>query len=383
MWYFCSPRKIAFGEEALEALREVHAKKALVVTDATLLQLGTIQPVLDLLKEESVPFVIFSAIQPEPAIPPSREGAKLAEQEGIDLIIAVGGGSVIDGAKAIWVFYENLDLDIAEVFPEDPLVLRQKAGFIAIPTTSGTGSDANWAIVIKNPETKQKLSLAHRELIPDLAIVDPQFTKALPLDLTAATAFDALTHAIEAFTVEWRNDFSDGLALQALKLIFEFLPQVMTDKDNVVAREKLHNAATMAGLAFGNSQIGGVHALAHSLGAVLSLPHAQVVAVVLPHMMHYCLSEPIIEQRYTEIAYTLRLVNTFDAKGAHALIDKIEEFRNAFGLKTKLSDFGVTKNLLEEKMPLIIEFALNDTGSLVNPKELNNKIIRTLCFAML
>jgi len=383
MWYFCAPRRIAFGEEALEALREVTATKALVVTDTTLQQLGVIQPVLALLKEEGIPFVTFSAIQPEPAIPPSREGAKLAEQEGVDLIIAVGGGSVIDGAKAIWVFYENPDLDIAEVFPEDPLTLRQKAGFVAIPTTSGTGSDANWAIVIKNHKTKQKLSLAHRELIPDLAIVDPQFTKALPPSLTAATAFDALTHAIEAFTVEWRNDFSDGLALQALKLIFEFLPQVMAEKNNLAAREKLHNAATMAGLAFGNSQIGGVHALAHSLGAVLSLPHAQLVAVILPHMMRFCLSEPLVEQRYAEIAYTTQLVNSINAKGALALIHKIEEFQTSFGLKRKLSDFGVTKNLLEEKLSLIIDFALNDTGSLVNPKELNNEVIRSLCFAML
>ena len=383
MWYFCSPRKIVFGENALEGLREISGKKALIVTDKILVKLGLIQPVKDLLKEENIDVVVFDDVEPEPSIPIAQMGSKIALKEQIDLIIAVGGGSVIDAAKAIWVYYENPDMDIGNVFPEDPLPLRLKARFVAIPTTSGTGSDANWAIIITDPEAKQKLSLAHRDLIPDMDIVDPQFTTNLPLKLTVNTAFDALAHAIEGYTVEWRNDFSDGLAVKAIELIIDFLPKVVENTSDVLAREKLHNAATMAGLAFGNSQIGGAHAIAHSLGAILSLPHAEIITVVLPYMMEYCVEVKEVEKLYAEIAYHAKLSAKIDKEAALTLISKIKSMMKEYKIKTKLSDFGITKKQLDEKIELISDYALNDTGSLVNPRELSDEVIRKLCYDML
>jgi len=383
MWFFSAPKKIIFGEEALEGLNEIEGKKALIVSDKNIQQLGIIKPVISILNQKSIKYVVFTDIDPEPSIPSAEQGAEIALKENVDIIIALGGGSVIDVAKAIWIFYENPKMNIDEVFPEDPLTLRKKANLITIPTTSGTGSDANWAIVIADPETRQKLSVAHRNIIPDLDIVDPLFSKKLPPHLIASTGFDALTHAIEAASVEWKNDFSTAFSHRVIEIVFKYLPRSVKNSSDKEAKEKMHIAATMAGIAFGNSQIGGAHALGHALGASFSLPHSEIIAVVLPHMMRFCIKDKTTEKIYEDIVYHAKIASNEKTVNGIILIEKIEELMKELNLKTKLSDFGITKKQLEEHMDKIISFTLSDTGALVNPCELDEEIIATLCKNML
>ncbi|MFW9852048.1 MAG: iron-containing alcohol dehydrogenase, partial [Candidatus Thorarchaeota archaeon] len=254
---------------------------------------------------------------------------------------------------------------------------------IAIPTTSGTGSEANWAIVITDPNTKQKLSVAHRELVPDIAIVDPVLTLELPQDITAAVGIDVLAHAIEAYTVEWKNVYSDAMALQAIKMVFDYLPKAVKNTENLEYREKMHNAATIAGIAIGNSQIGGAHALAHSAGAIFKIGHGKIISVTLPHMMKYCMEDSKTALLYSEIATMLGISFNTPEEGAEKLIIKIQDLINEIGLKTKLIEFGITKHQLEYHMDLLCDFAINDTGSLVNPRELNKEVISKLFNDML
>lgn len=382
MWFYYAPRKIVFGEDSLEELKEIKGKSALIVTDKVLLDLGIPQKAISLLEDNGFKITIFDQVDYEPSIPMAKEGAKIAEREQVDWIVAIGGGSTIDCAKSIWVFYENPDMSIDSVFPEDPLPLRKKARLITIPTTSGTGSDANWAIVITDPETKQKLSVGHRDLIPDIDIVDPSLTLKLPPKLTASTGMDVLAHAIEAYTVDWKNDFADAMALQAIKLVFEYLPKAVKQGNVLENREKMHNAATMSGIAIGNSQIGGTHALAHSAGAIFKIPHGEIIAVVLPHMMKYNLEEERTVQHYSEIAHAIGIEFSNSREGAEELIEKVENLIAEIGLKTTLKEFGVTSEQLEENMELLRDFALNDTGSLINPRELNNESIENLFYAI-
>ena len=383
MWFFNAPIKIIYGKDALEGLNEIEGKKALIVTDKTLQQIGLIKPVISILDSISIKYVVFTDIDPEPSITSAQQGAEVASKGNVDLIIAIGGGSVIDVAKAIWILYENPDMNFDEVFPEDPLTLRKKAKLITIPTTSGTGSDANWAIVLKDPETKQKIGVAHRNVISDLDIVDPMFTNKIPEHLAAATGFDALTHAIEAASVKWKNDFSTAFSHRAIELIFKYLLRSVKDKSDVEAKEKMHIAATMAGIAFGNSQIGGAHALGHALGASFSLPHSEIIAVVLPHMMRFCIEDKETEKIYADIAYHAKISSDTEKVSAILLIEKIEDLMKDLNLKSKLSDFGISKKQLEDHMEEVISFTISDTGSLVNPCELDEENIIKLCNNML
>lgn len=383
MWFYCAPKKIVFGEGSLDELNEINFKSVLIVTDKILLDLGITTQIIDILKKREIKLEIFDQVDYEPTIPMAKKGAEIAMREGIDWIIAVGGGSVIDCAKAIWVYYENPDMSIDSVFPEDPLPLRNKARLITIPTTSGTGSDANWAIVITDPETGQKLSVGHRDLIPDVDIVDPVLTTKLPPKLTASTGMDVLAHAIEAFTVQWKNDFTDAVALQAIKIVFNYLPKAVKEGEKIENREKMHNAATMAGIAIGNSQIGGTHALAHSAGAVLGIPHGEIIAVALPHMMRFNLTEEKTIKHYAEIAHAIDIKYETEKEGAEKLIEKVEQLIEEIGLKRTLRSFGVNERKLEETIELLTDFALNDTGCLVNPKDISEKDIRALFYEML
>jgi len=378
MWYFRSPKNIVFGEDAISYLEDLEGKNVLLVTDSILMNLKIPQIVTKLLQKNNMNVIVYDEVNSEPTISMAEKGAKVASENGIDWIVAVGGGSVIDCAKSIWILYENPEMRIDEVFPEDPLPLRNKARLIAIPTTSGTGSDANWAVVIKDTQTGQKLSIGHKNLIPDISIVDPQFTVNLPKHVTASTGIDVLAHSIEAYTIQWRNDFSNPFALQAIKTVFEYLPKAVEEGQNLKYREEMHNAATMAGIAIGNSQIGGAHSLAHSAGAVLNINHGNIIAVVLPYMMRFCVEEEEVARLYSEIAYHIHLSFSTPKEGALKMIDKTEELIRNLGLKMKLSDFGVTKKQLEENMEKLCDFAINDTGSLVNPRDFTENDIKKL-----
>ena len=244
---------------------------------------------------------IYSRVEPDPSLQTARTGASVMVETRPDWIIAVGGGSVMDAAKAMWILYEHPELEPEAINPIETLHLRQKARFVAFPTTSGTGSEATWAVVLTDLEEKRKLGLGNREAMPDLAILDPELVLKLPPRITADTGLDALTHAVEGFTSTWHNDFSDGLCLMALDLIFKNLPAAYHFGDNVEARLHMQNAAAIAGLGFGNSMAALAHGLGHALGGVFHVPHGRAVALFLPYAIEYSVNGEAGSTRYLPI----------------------------------------------------------------------------------
>ena len=243
MWYFKSP-EIVFGEGALDALDELEGHCALIVTDGTLVHLGLVDKVKAHLDNAGITVHVFDAVEPDPSVQTVHKGAEVAREVEPDWIIGLGGGSPMDAAKAIWVLYERPDLEPAEINPFVHLGLCQKARLITIPTTSGTGSDVTWATVLTDTDEQRKMGLGSREMIADLAIVDPEMVVAMPPELTADTGMDALTHAVEGYTCAWHTDMTDGLCFNAARLIFKYLPLAVADGTDMEARERMHNAAT-------------------------------------------------------------------------------------------------------------------------------------------
>jgi len=367
MWFFTSPRTIVFGEGALEYLKELEGKKVFIVTDKNLRELGIVDKVVEQLKETSMEIQIFDEVEPEPSKQTIEKGAKTLSEFGADWIIGLGGGSCMDAAKAMWVLYERPDLTIEDITPFEKLNLRKKARLINIPTTSGTGADVTWAVVITDTERKVKLELASREVVADISIVDPALVLDLPPKLTADTGMDALVHAIEAYTVQWKNDFSDALALRAIQLIFKYLPRAFKNgKNDPEAREKMHNAATMSGLAFSNAQIGIVHAMGHSLGAVFKIPHGKSVAVFLPYVMEYNLPE--VASLYAEIAEAIGISDGSVEEKARKIIEAIRNLMKEIEEPLSIREMGISREEFEAKLDELIEKANESTGTIVNPR---------------
>jgi len=367
MWFFTSPRTIVFGEGALEYLKELEGKKVYIVTDKVLRKLGIVDKVVEQLKETGMEILIFDEVEPEPSKQTIEKGAKILSEFGADWIIGLGGGSCMDAAKAMWVLYERPDLTIEDITPFEKLNLRKKAHLINIPTTSGTGADVTWAVVITDAERKVKLELASREVVADISILDPALVLDLPPKLTADTGMDALVQAIEAYTVQWKNDFSDALALRAIQLIFKYLPRAFKNgKNDPEAREKMHNAATMSGLAFSNSQIGIVHAMGHSLGAVFKIPHGRSVAVFLPYVMEYNLPEAA--SLYAEIAEAIGITDESDEERARKLIEAIRNLKKEFEEPLSIKEMGIPREEFEAKLDELIEKANESTSTIVNPR---------------
>ena len=241
MWYFISP-EIVFGEDALSRLDDLDAHRALIVCGKTVSRMGFVDLVMEHLNHTNIECQLFDEVEPEPTIAAVRKGAEKAKECLPDVIIGLGGGSSIDAAKAIWILYERPDIQLQGITPFESIGLRKKARLVAIPTTSGTGSEANSALVITDESEQRKLGLANREIYPDIAIVDHIFALGMPPQLTADSGMDALTHAIEGYTSQCRNDFSDGLCLKAIQLVFNYLLRSYQDKGDEEAREKMHIA---------------------------------------------------------------------------------------------------------------------------------------------
>ena len=260
---------------------------------------------------------VFDGVEPDPSIETARAGAAAMTEFEPDWIVGLGGGSSLDAAKAMWVLYERPDIDPEGINPIETLHLRRKARFVAIPTTSGTGSEATWAIVLTNTAERRKLGLGSREAMPDMAILDPAFVMSMPPRVTADTGLDALTHAIEGFTCQWHNDFSDGLCLKAAQLVFEYLPRAYQNGNDLEARTKMHNAASIAGLGFGNAMASLAHGMGHALGGVFHVPHGRAVSLFLPYTIEFCArGERPGSTRYGELARFLGLPCTTEPEAA-------------------------------------------------------------------
>lgn len=365
MWFFDSPH-VVFGEDALSHLEQLTARLAFIVTDANLAKLGLLQQVQSHLENAGIPSVVFDQVEPEPSLQTVRRCAAQMAHHQPDWIIGLGGGSCLDAAKAAWLLYERPDIDPASINPFDQFGLRAKARLITIPTTSGTGSEATWYVVLTDTDDNRKLGMGSRELLPDLTIVDPTLVMLLPPTLTADTGLDALTHAIEGYCSTWHNDFSDGLCLQAAKLIFEYLPRAYQNGADAEAREHLHNAATIAGLGFGNSQATLAHAMGHALGAVFHVPHGRAVALFLPYTIEFTANAG--GSRYFEIARVLGLSAAEERSGAASLVQTLRELQQSVHQPLSLRELNIAQEIFDKSLDELIAKAETDTQLVSSPR---------------
>jgi alcohol dehydrogenase class IV len=272
----------------------------------------------------------------------------------------------MDAAKAAWLLYERPDADPTAINPMEDYGLRQKARLIAIPTTSGTGSEATWATVLTDTELQMKLAMGTPELLPDLAIVDSTLVMGLPPRITADTGMDVLTHAVEAYTNTMRNDFSDGMALKAIELVFKYLPRAYADGADAEARGHMHNAAAIAGLAFGNSMLGLAHAMGHSMGAVLHVPHGRSVGLFLPYVIEFTANGG--GTRYGDIAHHVRLPAEDEETGTAALVGAIRGLSASVDFATRIQDLGIARDAFEQAWPKLVANAEADNQIFFNAR---------------
>lgn len=375
MWFFDSPH-IVFGEDALSYLAQLSGRLAFIVTDANLARLGLLQQVQAQLDAAGLTYAVFDQIESEPSLNTIKRCAAQMLDRRPDWIIGLGGGSCLDAAKAAWLLYERPDLNPAAINPFDQFGLRAKARLITIPTTSGTGSEATWYVVLTDTDEQRKLGMGNRELLPELTIVDPQLVTGMPPALTADTGLDALTHAIEGYCSGWHNDFSDGLCLQAARLIFQYLPRVFGDGGDLAAREHMHNAATLAGLGFGNSQATLAHAMGHALGAEFHVPHGRAVALFLPYTIEFTANAG--GSRYFEIARALGLPAADDREGAASLVAAIRELQITLHHPLSLRELGIERDVFDRALSDLVFKAETDTQIVTSPRLPDSAEVRRL-----
>lgn len=368
---FTLPRDIYYGKGSLETLKTLKGKKAIVVVGGgSMKRFGFLDQVVDYLKEAGMEVQLFENVEPDPSVETVMKGAEAMRKFEPDWIVAMGGGSPIDAAKAMWAFYEYPDTTFEELitpfnFPE----LRQKAKFAAIPSTSGTATEVTAFSVITDYAKGIKYPLADFNITPDVAIVDPVLAETMPKSLTAYTGMDALTHAIEAYVSTLHTPFTDPLAIKAIQMVFEYLPASYDgDKE---AREQMHYAQCLAGMAFSNALLGIVHSMAHKTGAVFStghITHGLANAMYLPYVIKYNAKTPEAMARYAEIARAAGLSGNTDEELMEALRAKINEFNQNLCIPKTLKEFGIQEEEFKEKIAAIAENAVGDACTGSNPR---------------
>ena len=361
MGRFTLPRDLYYGKGSLENLKNIDGKKAIVVSGGSSMRRGGfLDKVEAYLKEAGMEVQLFEGVEPDPSVETVMKGAKAMTDFQPDVIVAIGGGSPIDAAKAMWAFYEYPEVTFEQLctpfsFPK----LRQKAKFVAIPSTSGTATEVTAFSVITDYAKGIKYPLADFEITPDVAIVDPQLVESLPIKQVAYTGMDALTHAIEAYVSTLNSPFTDPLAIKAIEMVLDYLPQ--SYKCDMDAREQMHYAQCLAGQAFSNALLGIVHSMAHKTGAAFStghIPHGCANAIYLPYVIKYNAHEPEAMHRYADIARRVGLGGTSEKAQVNALIAKIEEFNRAMHL------VGLQRMLLRQDLQRSAKFSLHTQSAL-------------------
>lgn len=339
-------------------------KRAFLVTDS--FNNRSAQKVADFLKANGFEVSVWPKTIPEVPISNALECAEAIKSFEPDLIGAVGGGSVMDMAKAAWILYERPDItDLAMISPLDPLNLRQKAMLVAVPTTAGTGSECTGAAVLTDEKAHRKIPIANLELVPDVAILCPDFTISMPPKLTAGTGLDVLAHAIDAVTTPAANEFTEPLALKAIEMVFQWLPIAYTNGEDREARHKMMFAASLAGIAFGMSGCHLTHSFGHALGAVFGIHHGIAVGFFIPYTLQFCKNQTTGHLR---ICRTLGLEESNPEKGLNLLVRKIREFLSGLGVPRDLRGFGITAEELNEKMERLVQYAYEDVDSYFSPR---------------
>jgi acetaldehyde dehydrogenase/alcohol dehydrogenase len=393
MQWFKIPPKIYFENDSVQYLAKMRdIKRAFIVTDPTMISLGYVDKVLYYLRKrnEYCHSEIYSDVEPDPSVETIMRGVDAMNAFQPDVIIALGGGSVIDAAKGMWLFYEHPEtsfdglkmkfLDIrkrAFTFPK----LGTKTKLVAIPTTSGTGSEVtSFSVITDKQNGNIKYPLADYELTPDVAIIDPQFVMSVPKGITADTGMDVLTHAIEAYVSVLASDFTDGLAIKAIELVFEYLPRAYKDGSDAVAREKMHNASAIAGMAFTNAFLGINHSMAHKLGGEYHIPHGRANAVLLPYIIKYNSQKPtkftifpkyekfIADEKYAKIAKYLGLPANTTEEGVKSLIKAVKDLMLELNVPNSIQNCGVDEQTFMKSLSILSDNAFEDQCTTANPR---------------
>lgn len=368
---FTLPRDVYYGKGTLEVLKTLKGKKAIVVVGGgSMKRFGFLDKAVDYLKEAGMEVQLFENVEPDPSVETVMRGAKAMQEFEPDWIVAMGGGSPIDAAKAMWAFYEYPETTFEDLitpfnFPE----LRQKAKFAAIPSTSGTATEVTAFSVITDYEKGIKYPLADFNITPDVAIVDPVIAETMPEKLTAHTGMDALTHAIEAYVSTLNSPFTDPLAIKAIQMVFEYLPA--SYQKDMSAREQMHYAQCLAGMAFSNALLGIVHSMAHKTGAAFStghIPHGCANAIYLPYVIQYNAKDETAKKRYADIAKEVGLTGANDDELVKALCDKIDAYNVKLSIPKTLKEFGIEEKEFKEKVAVIAELAVGDACTGSNPR---------------
>ena len=392
MQWFKVPEKIYFEPGSIAYLEKMpNIERAFIVTDEGMRKLGYVDKIIYHLRkrEQHVHCEIFSEVEPDPSFDTVNKGLEAMRIFNPDVIIALGGGSAIDAAKGMWLFYENPDADPEGLklkfmdirkrtykFPK----MGTKAKMVAIPTTSGTGSEVTSFAVITDKQKNKKYPLADYELTPDVAIIDPDLVMSLPKSITADTGMDVLTHALESYVSVMASDYTDGLSEKAVELVFKYLKEAYEHGDNKIAREKMHNASTIAGMSFTNAFLGVCHSMAHKIGAEFHLPHGRINAILLPYVVKYNASKPtkfvswpkyeyfIADKKYAKMAKIVGLKADTTEEGVNSLIRAIQQLNEELNIPKSFKDAGVDEKEFLAKVDLLADRAFEDQCTTANPR---------------
>ena len=365
--------------------------RAFIVTDPSMVKLGYVDKLLYHLRKrnEYVHSEIFSDVEADPSFDTINKGVKMMNEFKPDVIIALGGGSPIDAAKGMWLFYEHPEADVEGLklkfmdirkrtykFPK----LGIKAKMVAIPTTSGTGSEVTSFAVITDKKLNKKYPLADYELTPDVAIVDPDLVMSLPKTVTADTGMDVLTHAIEAYVSNMASDYTDGLAEKAVELVFKNIREAYNNGDNKEAREKMHNASTIAGMAFTNAFLGINHSLAHKIGAEFHLSHGRANAILLPYVIRYNSQKPtkfvsfpkyeyfIADKKYADLSRRMYFPAYTNEEGVNSLVEEVKKLNRDLNIPKSFAEMGISESEFLSKVDMIADRAFEDQCTTANPR---------------
>ena len=364
---FALPRDLYFEKGSMEQLKNLKGNRAVIVVGGgSMKKFGFLDKAVSYLEEAGMEVKLIEGVEPDPSVETVLAGAEAMRNFGPDWIISIGGGSPIDAAKAMWVFYEHPELTFDDI--KDPFTipeLRNKAKFVAIPSTSGTATEVTAFSVITDYKTEIKYPLADFNITPDIAIVDPGLAETMPAKLTAHTGMDAITHAFEAYVAGWRSAFTDPLAMEAIIMVKDnILKSYEGDKE---AREQMHYAQCLAGMAFSNALLGIVHSMAHKSGAVFHIPHGCANAIYLPYVIDF--NKKVCMDRYATIAKRLGLAGDTDEELVDSLTEMIKELNKKMDIPLTLKEYGISEEEFKNKVALIAERAVADACTGSNPRE--------------
>nr|WP_320116635.1 iron-containing alcohol dehydrogenase [uncultured Desulfuromonas sp.] len=373
---FTIPQKIYHGPGSLENLKETTGQKAVIVIGGgSMKRLGFLDKTINLLKDAGISSVVFEGVEADPSVETVMKGVELCNSENPDLIVGLGGCSAIDAAKAMWVFYEYPDATFEEITaPFTIKPLRNKARFVAIPSTSGTGTEATCVAVITDTAKGIKHPLVSYEICPDIAIVDGELAKSMPADITANTGMDALSHDVEAVVAALASNYSDTMALRSIRMIFDTLPQAYANGEDMEARQAMHDASCMAGMAFSNAILGIVHAISHQIGGMFGVPHGRANAILMPNVIRF-------NSRATD-KYEL-MAQELGKETAEEFATEVEKLRQAVAIEDSFKAYGIPPEAWQKKLDAMVTNALADPCTGTNPRQPSSEEMKQIfehCF---